>query len=147
MKGIVMEKKGFLTKFLAITGTVLEWLPILVMIATSTMGTLRSGMFRMDYLIPAELFPAVLIGAGMLLWAALRLRFDVKPVLWGLIGVVAGLVISQGIAVVTGLASGRVEAAGWRWVLVMGLLLVYVLAECFLGILGIRLSKRVCSKG
>jgi hypothetical protein len=36
-----MENKGGLTKALAITGTVLVWLPILLTILTSIIGTIQ----------------------------------------------------------------------------------------------------------
>ena len=31
-------------------------------------------MFRFDYLMPVELFPAALIGGGLLVWVSLRAR-------------------------------------------------------------------------
>ncbi len=35
-------------------------------------GVTRERIFRFDYLMPAELFPATLVGGGLLIWAALR---------------------------------------------------------------------------
>ena len=67
-----MENKGVLTKILAIAGTVLVWLPILAPILFTTIRFIQRHMFRFDYLMSAELFPAVLVGGGILLWAALR---------------------------------------------------------------------------
>jgi hypothetical protein len=69
-----MARKGLFTKILAITGTVFVWLPILAPVIFSVMFFTRSRMLRMDYLMPAELFPLVMAGGGLLLWAALRAR-------------------------------------------------------------------------
>ena len=69
-----MDRKGALTRLLAVVGTVLVWIPILFTILTSVVGTVSSGMFRFDYLMPAELFPFAFVGALLLLWAAQRAR-------------------------------------------------------------------------
>jgi hypothetical protein len=69
-----MGNKGVLTKILAVIGTVLVWIPILAPILLTIAELIRTGMFRLDYLMPAELFPLALVGGGLLLWAALRRR-------------------------------------------------------------------------
>ncbi len=63
----MMEKKGGLTKILAIAGTVLVWLPILVPVTFCAARFAAHRVFRFNYLMPAELFPAVLLGGGLLL--------------------------------------------------------------------------------
>ena len=78
-----MEKKDGLTKTLAIFGTVLMWFPVLAPFIASMGLFIRSGMFRFDYLMPAELFPSALLGGAMLLWAALRARSHQKLIGWG----------------------------------------------------------------
>lgn len=108
-----MGKRDIFTKILAITGMVLVWVPILAPILFSVATLARVHIFRFDYLIPAELFPTVLIGGGLLLWAAFRARSQKKMIGWGLgiaVGLfVAGLVLS----VVSGLASGAREPTGF----------------------------------
>ena len=66
------EKRGVFTKILAIAGTVLVWIPLLAPVLFSMIFSVKSGMFRMDYLMPAELFYFALLGGVLLLWAALR---------------------------------------------------------------------------
>jgi hypothetical protein len=70
-----MEKKNKLTKILAIAGTLLVWFPILAPILFFVPGMMRRRMFHFDYLMPAELFPFVLMarqnqggGSGHLCW-------------------------------------------------------------------------------
>jgi len=136
-----MEKRGVFTKILAIVGTILVWIPILAPVLFSGITLLRSGRFRFDYLMPAELFLLALIGGGLLIWAALRARAP-----WGLIGgglgiSVAMLVGGQALAVVTGLASGETEPVGWQWALVVASLVVFSLALVVMGVGGILLLR------
>ena len=141
-----MTRKSGLTVFLAITGTVLLWFPLVAMVVLATLHLARSGQLMADYLIPGELFFVVLAGEALLLWAALRSKILVKPVIWGCVLAVAMLVLGQGLAVVTGLASGANEFAGWRAVLVAGLLILYDLAVLFLAITGVRLINLLLRK-
>jgi hypothetical protein len=67
-----MPPKSSLTKILAAAGTVLAWLPLVTPILFSALRFARSGRFLFDYLMPAELFLAALLGAGLLVWAASR---------------------------------------------------------------------------
>jgi len=136
-----MEKKGVLTKILAIVGTVLVWFPILAPIVISAVVTTRSHRFRFDYLMPAELFPFALVGAGLLIWAALRARSRRGLIGWGFGIAVALLVIGQVLAVVTGLASGETEPVGWPWAVVLTSLVVYSLAIVVTGVGGILLLR------
>ncbi len=134
-----MNKKDLLNKILAIAGTALVWLPILMPFLFSLLRWIRAGDFRFDYLMPAELFPLALSGAGLLLWAALRARSNRRLIGWGL-GMAAGLLIGgQILAVVTGLASGETEPTGWAWTVVLATLAAYSLALIAIGIGGVRL--------
>ncbi len=136
-----MEKKGVLTKILAIAGTVLVWFPILAPVLLSAAVIITEHIFRFDYLMPAELFPAALTGGGLLIWAALRARSRWRLIGWGL-GIAAGLLVgSQELAVVTGLASGETEPAGWWWALVLASLVVYSLALIVIGVGGVLLLR------
>lgn len=138
-----MVQKNVLTKILAIAGTVLLWFPILFMAASFIGHLIRSGRFLGDYLLPAELFLVVLAGALLLLWAALRAKTLVKPIMWGLIAGVVFLVGGQLIAMLTGLASGEREAVGLPWMLVLGAILLYDLLVLYLAIIGILLTLRL----
>ena len=131
-----MKKKGVLTKILAIAGTALVWFPILAPILLSVVFIITSHIFRFDYLMPAELFPFALVGGGLLIWAAVRERSRLKLVGWGL-GIAAGMLVGgQELAVFTGLASGKTEPVGWRWILVLASLIIYLLALIVMGIGG-----------
>jgi hypothetical protein len=136
-----MEKKGSLTKALAVVGTVLVWIPILAPVLFSAAFLIQTGMFRFDYLMPAEIFPVALVGGGLLLWAALRARARRGLIGWSLGSAVALPVVGQALATVTGLASGRTEPAGWPWALVLASLALYVLALVILGVGGALLLR------
>jgi hypothetical protein len=130
------EKKDILTKGLAIIGTALVWFPILAPVVLSVIGLIADGLFRFDYLMPAELFPAALAGGGLLLWAALRARSRRGLIGWGLGSAVGTLVGGQALAVAAGFASGDVEPAGWLWALVLASIAIYSLALVVIAIGG-----------
>jgi hypothetical protein len=136
-----MKKTGVLTKILAIAGTVLVWFPILAPILFSAALLIAEHIFRLDYLMPAELFPFALAGAGLLLWAALRARAHQRLIGWGLAAAIGLLVGGQGLAVVTGLASGVTEPSGWVMTLVLAAIIAYALALVFIGVGGVLLLR------
>jgi hypothetical protein len=136
-----MEKKGILTKALAIVGTALVWIPILAPVLFSAAFLIQARMLRFDYLMPAELFPVALVGGGLLLWAALRARSRRGLIGGSLGGAVILLVGSQALAVVTGLASGRTEPTGWPWALVLASLVLFILALVVMGVVGVLLLR------
>lgn len=138
-----MEKKGFLTKLLAISGTILVWFPILAPVLISAIFYLREHILRIDYLMPAELFFFFLLGSGLLLWAALRAHTQVKLVAGGMGLAVFMLFAGQAIAVATGLASGEAEPAGWRLWIVIASLIVYIGGILLVGLGGIFLVKNL----
>jgi hypothetical protein len=136
-----MERKGILTKILATIGTVLVWLPILAPVLVSVAAMAQERMFRFDYLMPAELFLAALVGGCLLVWATLRARSRLSLIGRSLGIAVGALVGGQALAVVTGLASGETEPAGWWWALVLASLVVYSLALIVIGVGGLLLLR------
>lgn len=136
-----MEKKDGLTKTLAIFGTVLMWFPVLAPFIASTALFIRSGMFRFDYLMPAELFLSALLGGAMLLWATLRARSQQKLIGWGLALAAGMLFAGQAIAVITGLASGETEPTTWLMILVLGPIVIYALLLVAVGVGGVLLVR------
>ncbi len=134
-----MGKNDALTKILAIVGTGLVWLPILAPILFSLIRFMEMGGFMFDYLMPAEGFPLVLVGGGLLIWAAIRAKSHVRWMAWMLGIAVVLLIGGQALAVVTGLASGEIEPTGWQWFLVLATLAGYTFAVIGMGIGGIRL--------
>jgi len=138
-----MENKGALTKGLVITGTVLVWLPILAPILLSAVSLTIDGIFRFDYLMPAELGLFAFGGGILLLVAAIRTHSHMKLIGWGL-GIAFVMILGgQALAVATGLADGSTAIGGWQWILVLSSLAIYVLAIVDVGIGGILLLRNL----
>jgi peptidoglycan/LPS O-acetylase OafA/YrhL len=142
-----MEKKSALTKFLAIAGTVLVWFPLLAPILLSVILFLQEQIWRIDYLMPAELFFSFLLGSGLLLWTSFRSQSRLRLVAWGLGLAVFMLFAGQAIAVATGLASGEAEPAGWRLGIVIASLVVYIGGMILVGLGGIFLVRDLFKPG
>lgn len=138
-----MKSRGVFTKVLAVSGAVLVWFPIAVPVLFAFTALITKGRFLFDFLMPAELFPLVLLGGGLLFWAALRVHARRKLIGWGLGVAAASLVIAQGLAVITGLASGEHEAAGWRFALVLSFMAVFWAALLALGFGGVLLLREI----
>jgi hypothetical protein len=138
-----IKRRDVFTKMLAVAGTTLAGLPVLAPLVFSILALITRGRFLFDYLMPAELFPLVLLGGGLLLWASLRVHSQGKRIGWSLGVTTAALVIMQELAVITGLASGEREAEGWRFTLVLSFLVLFWLALIALSINGIWLLCRI----
>jgi hypothetical protein len=136
-----VEKKNTFTKGLAAAGTIFVWLPILAPVIFSLELLIANRIFRFDYLMPAELFPLILLGSGLLLWAAIRAKSHVKLISWSLVSAVSTLVLSQAVAVVTGIASGRTAAAGIFWILILILFALFFISTVILAIGGSLLTR------
>lgn len=144
--GIGMKDGRLFTKILAIAGTLLLWLPVLTPVILSLIVGIQRGKYYFDYLMPGELFILVLSGGGLLTWAVLRARLRRKPILLGFGGAVILLVGCQGLAVVTGLASGETEPTGIWWILVLSMLIAYDLMVVYLGVNGVLLVRSLFDK-
>jgi hypothetical protein len=140
-----LDRKNNLTKILAIIGTILTWIPILLTIITSIIGTIARRTFLFDFLMPAELFPFALVGSLLLLWASWRARSHRRPIGWGLFAMVVFLFGGQAIAVVTGLASGATPPTGWPFALTISSIVLYSLSLIEVCVTGILLVKRIYS--
>jgi len=77
------------------------------------------------------------VGGVLLLWAALKAGLRRKLIAWVFAGAIVLLFGSQALAVVTGLASGEIEAVGLPWILVLAGLAGYALALIVLGVAGV----------
>ncbi len=129
------------TKTLATVGTGLAWFPFAAMVVTGVVGSIMAQKFRLDYLMPAELFPVALAGGALVWWAALRARVRQRAAGWGFVAMLGLLLGSQALAVLTGLASGEVEASGWPWILVIVSIAGYTLALLAVAWLGTMLIR------
>ena len=138
-----MDSKPKTSWILALIGTILVWFPIAAMLLTSLVGSIQSGQFRMDTLMPAELFLSVLIGGGLLLWAAFRSKHLKLPIVLTFCAAILLPLGAQGLAMLTGLADGRIGMdSGW-FIVVATSLGLYILAEIALGILGVLLLGKM----
>jgi hypothetical protein len=136
-----MVKRNATSKILALLGTALVWFPILATVFFAVAGSLARRMLRFDYLMPAELFPAVVLGGALLIWAAFRARAQRALIASGLAAAFVLLFGGQGLAVATGLASGRTQPDGWQWAVVVASIAAYSLAIVVVGIGGILLVR------
>jgi len=137
-----MENKNCkITKIIAYTGTVLVWAPLFFMVITSIIGSIANQRFLMDILMPAELFPSILGGSALLIWAAIRCKDLIKMVSWTFVVMIATLFGSQGAAILTGLAHGDTQPEGWPFFLVMFLMAVYIGTSITEGVLGVMMIK------
>jgi hypothetical protein len=133
-----MGKKDTLSKILAILGTVLVWIPILAPFVLGFVSLGMDGIYRFDYLMPAEMGILVFVGGAALLWASLRARCRRGIIAWGLgIAVVSMAVLA---------AFGDVVPGSAKWALVVGLLSAYSLAIVGMGVGGVLLSRDVFKK-
>ena len=123
----------------AVIGTILVWLPILIMLITSIIGSISAQMFLMDYLLPAEFFFVELIGWVLLVAASLMTQVMKIPVLITAILTPAALIIAMLVASLSGLTSGAIEAEGFIWMLILGMIGVYDVLVAVMGVLGIKL--------
>jgi hypothetical protein len=140
-----MQNKSIITRLMAVTGCILVWGPLFLPLIFGLVTWPRSGVFRFDYLMPAELFPVVLVGGGLLFGAALRARIQRRLIGAGLLAAIFFLAAGQALAVVSGLASGQTEA-GWLLAVVMGSLGLYALADLIMGIGGVLLARTLFAK-
>ena len=136
-----MEKRDILGKILSIAGTVLVVLPLLAPVVFAVAAAMGGRGFRFDYFMLAELSPAILIGGALLVVSALLARSRRRLIIWSLAVAVVLLVGSQVFAVVTGMASGRTEAIGWRWGIAFAGIIGYALAAAVLVVGGVLLIR------
>ena len=136
-----MRGRDVLAKVLAISGTVLVWLPVIAPLVFTRWSDIGTERFNLDWLLPAELAPAMLLGGGLLLVSALLMRTRRALVAWGLGVAIGSIVLGAVLATVTGLASGRTEPSGLLWVALIGPIVVLVAATVELGVAGILLVK------
>jgi uncharacterized protein YfiM (DUF2279 family) len=144
---VIKEKnKGTFTKTLAIAGMLLAWIPIGFTVLTSAVGTVAMRSFHFDYLMPAELFLFALAGAVLLIWAGIRSVLRLKMI--GASSVLAAFFLAacMTVAAVTGMASGRTEAAGLPFFMTMLMLALYTVSLIGIGTGGVLLWKDLFKK-
>ncbi len=136
-----MQTKDGFTKSLAIVGTILACVPILMTLLTSLASPFMEGRFLMDYLMPMELGLFALVGALLLLWAAFRTHARRGLIGGGLAFAIAMSIGAQAIAEVTGLADDETMIGGWQWAIVLTMLVLYIAALLVIDVGGILLTR------
>jgi hypothetical protein len=134
-----MKKKIVLIRTIAIIGTIISWFPILAPVVLSLILCITDRYLRIDYLMPAELFPVAVFSGALLVLASFLAKSNRRIIGWGLVIEVIMLIGAQMLAVVTGLASGSTAPGNWQSTLVIILLGLYLLALIIVGVGGIRL--------
>jgi hypothetical protein len=138
-----MGNRGNLTKFLAVLGTVLLVFTVLAPLVFAGIALFSSGRFFLDYFFPAEVFPFVLVGSGLLIAAAIRARAYRWLILWSVVIGLAALIGGQALAVATGLASGEIEPRGIWFNLALGSIIGFDLAVVTTMIGGLLLLRNL----
>ncbi len=138
-----MPQRSTWTRILAIVGTILVWLPVAFMVLVSIVVAIRAGVFRMDYFLPAEMFPLELVGGALLVVAAILMHWGIKHTAWSYGAMIALLGAVMGATVVTGVDSSPTDPTGWRLALLMGLYAGFGVALLSLASGGIRLWRHL----
>ncbi len=126
-----------LAKLFALLGAVILWFPLLFAAAAAVIGSAAEKRLLFDWLLPAELFPAAVLGAIMLIIGAYISRRFCKFICLVSLLMAVFLVAGQLTAVLTGLASGKIAAEGAVFNLVAALIAAYtllLLADCIAGV-------------
>jgi len=138
-------KNNLLTKLLVLAGVILTGIPVAAPLIFAIISLANGNGFRLDYMMPAELFIMVLIGAALLIWASIRAKQLLKSIAWVLGISVFFLVACQLLAQVSGLADGSIESSGPYFITVVSMLILFDLGVIGLTVLGGMLTLRVFS--
>jgi len=136
-----INQNRWFTKSLAVVGTIFIFIPIAAPLFFGFLHFLRSNKFMVDYLMPAELFPVIVVGIALLLWAAIRRRACIRWLTWSIILMVITLVGGMLIARWSGLAADEIEPIGFWWSVVMGAIILYIFTVICIGFAGCHLIK------
>lgn len=142
-----MGKRDVLVKILAVAGTVLTALPLLLPLIFGLMNVLSGGRFLVDFLMPAELFLVVLAGGVLLVWAAVRAHRRITWMTWSLSVAVCSLALSVGAAMINGQATGEIDPQQASWIVSLAGLGLYLLAVLALAVGGVLLARDVFRGG
>ena len=133
-----MNKRDALSKILTTVGILMVWVPILAPVFLGFISLGTNGIYRFDYLMPAELGLVIFIGGVMLFWVAIRAKSQRGIIAWGL-GIAIGAITLLN-------TFGDVEPGSLRWAIVVGLLIIYSLAIVVLGVGGVLLWRNLDRK-
>jgi len=112
-----------------IIGSLLLWSPLLAPFIFGIMSLASTGRIHFDFLIPAELFPLTLLGCLLLIWSTRSRKLAISAFIAFLC-----LLTSQSLALLTGLAEGRIPPTGLPWDITIIFLSIYDLTLLFTAI-------------
>lgn len=136
-----MGKHDAFAKTLAIAGTVLVVAPLLAPLAFSLASIGRPGGYRIDYLMPFEVYPVTLVGVALLVWASFRARARKRAVGIAVGGMIGGLALCAVAAQATGIAQSEEQLESWKYVLTAGLAGLSLVAQIALAVIGCMLVR------
>jgi len=134
-----MEKNTLFTKILVIMGNILLWIPLILPVVFLIVSWVQRGKALFDFLMPAELFSAVLVGSMLLFWVSLRIKKRSAPVGFGAGFAVLMLIGAQGVASISQVPAGETNSAGGAKLLALTMIVLFDLALVFVGVNGIIL--------
>lgn len=135
-----MKAKIIWAKILAVGGLMLVAFPILAPVIFGFLSLAQGGRFHFDYMMPAELFPVVLIGAVLLLLAAILAKVRVKLIAWLFGAVLISLALLMIVPIATGAAQNVAGPVGLVLVALQAVLVLFWMAVIALLIGGIFLA-------
>ena len=135
-----MQKRQGFTRGLAIVGTVLLWLPVILIVVLAVGGAPKEVGWLPFFAVGAmDIFPVVVFGGGFVLWAAIRARSHREALGWSLTApvgsIVCGVVWSQ-----------PVPSDGWVLAVTTGLIALYWAGLLIAGASGISLVGSLVSR-
>ncbi len=142
-----MAYQKALFKIFGIGGTVAVWSPTALMLITSVIGSISSGTFQMDFLLPAELFLIELVGMLLLVFASWKEGHYFKPLLGCSVGSIACLATIVIFAEATGMANGTVPPLTWMLVFIYVFTALMSLGFIAVGFFGLKFSLQLFGKG
>lgn len=137
-KSIVVEKISDVFKSRAVSRAVtgialiLIWFPLVVPCILSALYFFVNGKFMLDILMPGELFLLTLIGSSIMIWIS-RKSGIFKDLLFSYILMIGFLVLSQLVAVYTGISHGEDDVRVRSFMLVLILYSTFVAFQIVFG--------------
>ena len=136
-----MGKHDVVAKILALVGSVLVATPILAPLLVSISSIGSPGGYGVDYLMPFEIYPVALVGAGLVLWAALRAHVR-RALVGACIGVMlGGVLLGAAAAKLTGIADSAEQLEAWRYAIVIALGAASLIGQAALVVAGSLVAR------
>jgi len=128
-----VQKRQGLTRVLAILGTVLLCLPVILVVVLTVGGVPKEVGWLPFFAVGAmDVFPVVALGGGLMLWAAIRAHSPCRVLGWSLAAPVGSIVFGV-------VWSQPVPTGGWVLVVTAALVVLYWIGLLISGVSGISL--------